>query len=193
MSGRGIQFGLAAAARCAVLGLSLGVTTALRWARFFPNNDPILAVMMPCAKRGRVAAAAFPIAAMALFDVLSQRVGVWTAVTAGTYGILGLAFAHVYRVLANRGRNVGMGTFLISGIAGVLVFDFVTGPVMSSLLFRMSFAEAFIGQIPFTLKHLASVSTYAVVVSPALDRAFHEIERGREWIVHRLAAARAAS
>ena len=75
----------------------------------------------------------------------------------------------------------------------MLVFDFITGPVMSSLLFRMSFGEAFIGQIPFTLRHLASVSAYAVVVSPALDWAFREIERGREWIVNRLAAARAAS
>jgi len=193
MSGRGIRFGLAAAARCAILALSLGVTTALRWARIFPSNDPILAVMLPCAKRGRVAAVAFPVAAMVLFDVLSQRIGVWTAVTAGTYGILGLTFAHVYRALANRGRNVGTGMFLVSGIAGVLVFDFVTGPVMSSLLFRMSFGQAFTGQIPFTLWHLASVSAYAVVVSPALDWALREIERGRDWIVHRLAAARAAS
>lgn len=193
MSGRGTRFGLAAATKAALLVVSLGVTTALRFVRLFPNNDPIMAVMLPCSKRGRVAAVAFPVAAMVLFDVLSRRVGVWTAVTAGTYGILGLAFAHVYRSLARRGRNVGTGTFLVSGIAGVLVFDFVTGPVMSSLLFRMSFGQAFIGQIPFTLWHLASVSAYAVVVSPALDWALREIERGRDWMVNRLAAARAAS
>ena len=79
-----IRVGLAAAARLVVLGIALAVSTALRWARLFPNNDPIMAVLLPCAKRGRAAAFAFPVIAMVLFDVLSRRLGVWTVATAAT-------------------------------------------------------------------------------------------------------------
>jgi hypothetical protein len=189
MTARGLRIGLASATKLVLLAVSLGVTTALRFVRLFPNNDPIMAVTLPCAKRGRLSAVAFPVVAMVLFDVMSQRVGVWTAVTAGTYGLLGLAFSYAYRALANRGRVVGPATFLVSGVAGVLVFDFVTGPIMSSALFHMSFAEAFVGQIPFTLKHLASVAAYSLVVSPALDWALRQIETGEKAIERKLVTA----
>jgi uncharacterized membrane protein len=175
-------------ARLAVFGLGLGISTALRWARFFPNNDPIMAVTLPYAKRGRVAAAAFPALAMVLFDLLSRRVGIWTLVTAGTYGLIGLGFSYLYSKRAARGQAVGRGTFFLSGIVGVLLFDFVTGPVMSSALFHMSFAQAFVGQVPFTLKHLVSVSLYAAVVSPLLDWALGRVERAEGAIRSRFAA-----
>jgi biotin transporter BioY len=126
---------------------------------------------------------------MVLFDILSRRLGIWTAVTAGTYGLLGLAFSFVYSTLAKRGRRVGPATFLVSGIVGVLVFDFVTGPILSSVMFRMSFAQAFVGQIPFTLKHLASVSAYTLVVSPVLDWILGHVERAESALEHRLACA----
>jgi hypothetical protein len=183
---RGAQFGITSIARLAVFGLGLGISTALRLARFFPNNDPIMAVTLPYAKRGRVAAFVFPVLAMVLFDLLSRRVGIWTLVTAGTYGLLGLGFSSLYSSRAARGRVVGRGTFFLSGIAGVLIFDFVTGPVMSSALFQMTFAQAFVGQVPFTLKHLVSVSLYTIVVSPLLDWALGRVECGegaiRSWI-----------
>jgi hypothetical protein len=193
MTARGLRIGLASLTRLAVLGIGLGVTTALRWIRIFPNNDPVMAVMLPCAKRGRAAAVAFPVVAMVLFDVLSRKVGMWTAVTAGTYGLLGLAFSFAYAALAKRGREVGTATFVISGVVGVLVFDFVTGPILSSSMFHMSFAEAFVGQIPFTLKHLASVSAYTLVVSPALDWVLRQIERGERAIERKLVAVSRSS
>jgi hypothetical protein len=189
MTARGFRIGLASATRLVILGISLGVSTALRWMRLFPNNDPIMAVMLPCAKRGRAAALAFPVVAMVLFDILSRRVGIWTVVTAGTYGLLGLAFSYAYRALASRGRAIGTATFLVSGVVGVLVFDFITGPILSSAMFRMSFVEAFVGQIPFTLKHLASVSAYTIVVSPVLDWTLRQVERGEAAIERRLAPA----
>ena len=187
MNRKGTQLGIASMARCVLFGIGLGASTALRLARFFPNNDPIMAVTLPYAKRGRVAALAFPVVAMVLFDLLSGKVGVWTLVTAGTYGTLGLGFSFLYKALAERGRVVGPMTFLLSGIAGVLVFDFVTGPILSSALFPMSFAQAFVGQIPFTLKHLVSVSIYAVVISPLVDWALGGIERLECAIQERLA------
>jgi hypothetical protein len=189
MTARGLRIGLASATRLVILGIGLAVTTALRWARIFPNNDPIMAVMLPCAKRGRAAAFAFPVVAMVLFDILSRRVGIWTVVTAGTYGLLGLGFSFAYSALGKRGRRIGPATFLVSGVVGVLVFDFITGPILSSAMFRMSFAQAFVGQIPFTLKHLASVSAYTVVVSPVLDWLLRQVERGEAAIERRLAPA----
>ena len=187
MNGKGARLGIASMARCVLFAVGLGVSTALRLARFFPNNDPIMAVTLPFAKRGRVAALAFPVMAMVLFDILSGKVGVWTVVTAGTYGALGLIFSVVYKALAKRGRAIGPTTFLFSGIAGVLVFDFVTGPILSSALFDMSFAQAFVGQIPFTLRHLASVSIYTVAISPLVDWALGRIERVERAIQRRLA------
>lgn len=191
MTTRGLRIGLASVTRLVILGVSLGVSTALRWVRLFPNNDPIMAVMLPCAKRGRAAAFAFPMVAMVLFDILSRKVGIWTAVTAGTYGLLGLGFSFVYSALGNRGRRIGPATFVVSGVVGVLVFDFITGPILSSAMFRMSFAQAFVGQIPFTLKHLASVSAYTLVVSPSLDWVLRQVERAEAAIEHRLASATA--
>jgi hypothetical protein len=187
MTADGVRRALASATRLVVLGVSLGVSTALRWAGIFPNNDPIMAVTLPCAKRGRAAAFAFPVVAMVLFDILSRRVGIWTAVTAGTYGLLGLGFSFAYSALAKRGRRIGPATFLVSGVVGVFVFDFITGPILSSVMFRMSFAQAFVGQIPFTVKHLASVSAYTLVVSPALDWTLREVERGGAAVERRLA------
>jgi hypothetical protein len=189
MTARGLHVGLVSATKLVILGVSLGLATALRFARFFPNNDPIMAVTLPCAKRGRLAAVAFPVAAMVLFDALSRQVGMWTLVTAATYGLLGLGFSYVYSALAKRGHTIGAATFLISGVAGVLVFDFITGPIMSSALFRMSFAETFIGQIPFTIRHLASVAAYALVVSPILDRTLRQIEKSAAAIDRKIAAA----
>jgi hypothetical protein len=189
MTADGVRRALASATRLVILAISLGVSTALRWVRLFPNNDPIMAVMLPCAKRGRAAAFAFPVVAMVLFDILSRRLGIWTAVTAGTYGLLALAFSFVYSALAKRGRRVGPATFLASGIVGVLAFDFVTGPILSSVMFRMPFAQAFVGQIPFTFKHLASVSAYTLVVSPVLDWLLGHVERAEGALEHRLACA----
>jgi len=186
MTADGVRRALASATRLVILGISLGVSTALRWVRLFPNNDPIMAVMLPCAKRGRAAAFAFPVVAMVLFDILSRKVGIWTAVTAGTYGLLGLGFSFAYSALGKRGRRIGPATFLVSGIVGVLVFDFITGPILSSAMFRMSFAQAFVGQVPFTLKHLASVSAYTIVVSPVLDWTLRQVERGEKAIERKL-------
>ena len=193
MSEEGSRIGVASGARIVIFAVGLGVSTALRWVRFFPNNDPIMAVTLPYARRGRVSAVLFPVAAMALFDLLSGRIGIWTLVTAGTYGLIGFGFSFLYAGLAARGRRVGRGTYLLSGAAGVLVFDFVTGPVLSSALFHLSFAQAAVGQVPFTLRHLLSVSLYAVLVSPVVDWTLDRVERGERALQKRLARASRAT
>lgn len=109
----------------------------------------------------------FPVIAMASFDFITLRVGPWTAVTAATYGLVGLLF-HAY---FKRKKEVGLKTYAQSSVIGVLVFDSITGPLMSSHLFKMPFSVAFLGQIPFTLLHLASAVSITVLLAPVLDPA----------------------
>jgi hypothetical protein len=144
--------GLASSMGLVVFGVGLVVASLLRLAHFFPNNDPIMAVVLPYARRRRQwMAIGFPVVAMVFFDLLSAKIGVWTVVTAATYGLLGWLFSMFYaRDKARRGLRALL-TYVGLGAAGVLIFDFVTGPIMSSLLFGMTFQQALVGQIPFTL------------------------------------------
>ena len=103
---------------------------------------------------------------MASFDFITMRVGTWTIVTAGTYASLALLFGLAY----NRMKTVKLRHYLGSGISGVLIFDFVTGPIMSSYLFKIPFSVAFIGQIPFTILHLLTVSGFILILTPILDK-----------------------
>lgn len=96
MTNRKGVLGWSSVASAILFALSLGLATTLRLARLFPNNDPIMAAMLPYARRGRVGAVIFPLAAMVLFDLVSCQVGPWTVVTAGTYELLGFGFSYLW-------------------------------------------------------------------------------------------------
>jgi hypothetical protein len=51
----------------------------------------------------------------------------------------------------------------------VLLFDFITGPIMSSYMFRLPFEVALAGQIPFTAMHLASAVALTSIIAPVVD------------------------
>jgi hypothetical protein len=53
-------------------------------------------------------------------------------------------------------------------IIGTLVYDALTGLTIGPLMFKMPFMVALVGQIPFTLWHLAGNMVMALVFSPAL-------------------------
>jgi len=147
--------------------LSILFCNAFRFLRFIPNNDPIMGCMLPYAKQDKWwAAALFAFITMASFDALTGMVGIWTVVTASTYGALGILFHFIYKKV----KKINLKTYLGSGVLGVLIFDFITGPIMSSWLFQMPFEAAFIGQIPFTLLHLATVSGFIIILTPLLDK-----------------------
>ena len=137
-----------------------------RLLRSIPNNDPIMGLMLPYARQEKWwTAALFAFITMISFDMLTGMIGVWTIVTAVTYAGLGIAFNRFYR-----GRTITMKTYLLSGVAGVLIFDFITGPIASSFMFNMPFWVAFAGQIPFTALHLGSVSFFVFFLVPLLDK-----------------------
>jgi hypothetical protein len=134
-----------------------------------PNVEPIMTTTMPFARKwGWYAGALFGALSIMIYDSINPakgfaRVGVWTVVTALMYGLIGAA-AGFY--LLNKPGKIRY--YVGFAFLATLLYDFVTGPIMSSLFFKMPFMVALIGQIPFTLLHLAGNLAGAAVVSPLL-------------------------
>ncbi|MFA6319607.1 MAG: hypothetical protein WCX66_01640 [archaeon] len=147
--------------------IGLLLANGIRFLRVIPNNDPIMAIMLPYAKSDKkYKAVLFPFITMVSFDLITGMLGLWTLVTALTYALIGFLFTQYFF----KERKISIFKYLKGGIIGVLIFDFITGPIMSSFMFGMSFIEAFIGQIPFTLMHLVTVGTFIIVITPFYDK-----------------------
>ncbi|MEK7588318.1 MAG: hypothetical protein AAB438_00690 [Patescibacteria group bacterium] len=129
-----------------------------------PNIEPILATQMPFSKRyGALAGFSFAFLSIVLYDLLTGTVGTWTFVTAGTYGVLGLWAYFFFKK-----REMKKLNYVKFAVLGTLFFDAVTGLSIGPLFFGQSFIEAFLGQIPFTLMHLAGNITFAIIISPLI-------------------------
>ncbi len=128
--------------------------------------------------RGRYA---FLVAAMAysLVDVvpalfgIPSTIGLWTLTGALTWGLVGAIFT----LQKPDGSPLA---FAKLGIAGTLVFDMVTGPILSPLLWGMPFQDALIGQIPFTLKHLLGIGAISVILAPLIFPSVRKALLGRQ-------------
>ena len=143
------------------------LSNAIRFLRVIPNNDPIMAIMLPYAKSDKkYKAVLFPFLTMVSFDLITGMLGTWTLVTALTYAGIGYFFT---KFLFTE-KKISIFKYLKGGIIGVLIFDFITGPIMSSLMFGLSFIESGLGQIPFTLMHLTTVSCFIIIITPLYDK-----------------------
>ncbi len=148
--------------------LSIVFCNAYRLLRIIPNNDPIMGCMLPFSRQDKWwQGALFALLTMVSFDFITMRVGIWTAVTALTYASLGLLFHFAYKRIG----KVKLKHYLGSGVVGVLIFDFVTGVLFGPAIFGVGFLQAFIGQIPFTVMHLVTVTGFILILTPLLDRA----------------------
>ena len=131
-----------------------------------PNVEPVMATLMPFSKRyGYVGGFMFAFLSIALFDIAVSQVGMWTLITGVAYGLLGVG-AYVFF----RNRAASAGNFLAYGIVGTILYDVVTGLSVGPLFFDQPFMEALVGQVPFTIAHLAGTVFLSLVVSPALYR-----------------------
>lgn len=130
-----------------------------------PNVEPVLGTLMPFSKYyGWLGAFVFGFTSIALFDAITLKVGSWTLVTASTYGAIGiLSYLYFKRWQAS------VGNYFIFAIIGTLIYDAITGVIMGPLMFGQPIAEAFIGQIPFTMLHLAGNLGFALTLSPLVD------------------------
>jgi hypothetical protein len=129
-----------------------------------PNIEPILATQMPFAKAyGGVAGFSFAFLSMVLYDLITIRVGIWTLITATTYGLLGL-WASVYF----KNKNNSSWNYAKFAVMGTVVFDIVTGLSIGPLFFHQQFLAAVMGQIPFTAMHLIGNVSFAILLSPLI-------------------------
>ena len=138
-----------------------------------PNVEPILATQMPFAKRyGWQGGFLFGFCSIFFFDLATSGIGSWTWITAVAYGLLGpLSFL----LLKNKqNRPLAYATV---GVIGTLAYDAVTGLSIGPLFYSQPFMEALVGQIPFTLMHVAGTLVLSVVVSPLLYRWVLENDR----------------
>ncbi|MEM4261784.1 MAG: hypothetical protein QXU92_02100 [Candidatus Diapherotrites archaeon] len=137
-----------------------------RLLRVFPNSDPLVGFLVPASKNEPLwKPVLFAFFSMLLFDFFTFGVGVWSFVT---------SFAYVLVVLFWRWRlsfvESSLGSFLSNGVLGILLFDFITGPLMSSFIFKQDFFLTLVLQVPFTIMHLVSGCFSIILISPFLDK-----------------------
>lgn len=131
-----------------------------------PNVEPMLATVMPFSKRfGPLGSFLFGFLGIALFDAVTSGWGIWTIVTALAYGFLGVA-AHFFF----KRRSASVKNFVGFGVVGTILYDAATGLTIGPLFNGQPFMVALMGQIPFTLLHLAGTVLFAVALSPILYR-----------------------
>ncbi|VVB98689.1 Uncharacterised protein [uncultured archaeon] len=138
-----------------------------RFLRVFPNSDPIMGFVVPCAKNEKVwKAPLFAFSSMFIFDFFTSGIGIWTIVTATAYAFVAMLLGSWLR-----GKASSIKGFLSAGALGVLVFDFITGPIMSTFLFKQEFIATLAMQVPFTAMHIISASFFVLLISPLYDPA----------------------
>ncbi len=135
-----------------------------------PNVEPIMATTMPFAKKwGYLAGFFFAALSIILYDLLHPssgfvRIGLWTWITAILYGLIGIASAWYFQ----RQKETKQIHYVGFAVVMTLIYDALTGLILSPYLFGMTFAQAFFGQIPFTLNHLLGNIVFAYCISPFL-------------------------
>ncbi|MBP9749822.1 MAG: ECF transporter S component, partial [Candidatus Pacebacteria bacterium] len=88
-----------------------------------PNVEPVMATMMPFAKRfGMWGGFLFGSLSIVLFDAVTSGWGVWTLITALAYGALGAGAHYFFKHRESTARN-----YVVFAIFGTLFYDAVTG------------------------------------------------------------------
>jgi hypothetical protein len=144
--------------------IGLAAVIGLRLIPHPPNVEPIMSTMMPFAKRwGWAAGFLFSLVAILSFDLITGTLGLWSIVTISTYSLLGAAAGLYFKNKKNKVRY-----YVGFSVIGTLVYDAITGIGTGMLFFNQTFMATFLGQIPFTLYHLAGNIALAFIVSPFL-------------------------
>ena len=126
------------------------------------NVSPLMATQLAGSKAyGPWVGGLYGALSIALLDILVGKAGLWTVITAITYGVMGVWGAYFFK-----NRSASAWNFVLASIAGTLFFDLITGVLMGPLLYGQSWVVAIVGQIPFTLHHLAGNVFFASVLAP---------------------------
>ncbi|MFH0972220.1 MAG: hypothetical protein V1835_06695 [Candidatus Micrarchaeota archaeon] len=130
-----------------------------------PNFEPIMGAMLPFAKKyGRLAGFIFASLALASFDLISGRLGMWTLYCALTYGLIGIAAGKYFGAEKRRRMKYYLGF----GAIGTVFYDAAT-----ALVFGWQFGQplemTILGQIPFTIYHLMGSTAFILVLTPLVN------------------------
>lgn len=143
---------------------ALALCFLVRLIPHMPNVEPIMSAQVPAARRfGPLAGFGFGFASILIYDSITSGIGVWTWATAFAYGLVGLIAARFFR-----GRSVSRLTYVGFAFWSTIAYDALTGLTVGPLVWHQSFAGALVGQVPFTIMHLAGNMIMAAVVSPVL-------------------------
>lgn len=143
------------------------------------NVSPLMATELAGAKAyGPAVGFFYGAGSIALVDLIMGKIGSWTLITAITYGAVG-----VWGAFFLKRKQASAKNFVIASIVGTLFFDLVTGVLMGPLLYDQAWSAAIIGQIPFTLRHLAGNVLFAIVLAPWFYRVVME---NPQWELSRI-------
>jgi len=132
-----------------------------------PNVEPIMAIIMPMGKiYGKLMAFTFGFLSIALYDAVTSGFGIWTLITAFAYGFVGLGAQYYFK------NRSGWKSYASYAILATILYDAVTGLTIGPLFFHQSFIVSLAGQIPFTILHLLGNVSFAIVLTPSIERWF---------------------
>jgi len=130
-----------------------------------PNLEPIMAVIMPLGKvYGDIMSFIFGVLSIIIYDSVTSGIGVWTLITAVAYGLVGYGAFWYFK------NRSGWKNYALYAIIATIIYDAVTGLTLGPLFFEQSFMLALVGQIPFTAIHLLGNVSFAIVLSPLIER-----------------------
>jgi len=130
-----------------------------------PNLEPIMAFQMPLSKKyGGLMTFLFGALSITIYDYLTSGWGIWTLVTAIAYGLVGLGACLYFK------NRSGWKSYASYAVIATIVYDALTGLTIGPIFFHQSFMISLIGQIPFTALHLLGNVSFAIVLSPVIER-----------------------
>ncbi len=130
-----------------------------------PNIEPIMTVIMPFGKAyNGIFAFFFGSLSIILFDLVTSGLGPWTFITALAYGLVGYGASFYFK------NRSGWKNYALYAIIATILYDGITGLTLGPMFFHIPFMVALVGQIPFTIYHLLGNVTFAIVLSPAIER-----------------------
>jgi hypothetical protein len=130
-----------------------------------PNLEPLMAIVMPFGKvYGGVMSFIFGALSIIIFDSITSGIGVWTLITALAYGVVGYGAQSYFK------NRSGWKSYASYAVMATIFYDAITGLTIGPLFFHQSFIVSLIGQVPFTALHLLGNVSFAIILSPVIER-----------------------
>jgi uncharacterized membrane protein len=94
----------------------------------------------------------------------TSGLGIWTLITALSYGLIGFLSFYFFK------NRSGWKNYALYAVFATILYDVITGLTIGPLFFNQSFMMSLAGQIPFTILHLLSNLSFAIVLSPVIEK-----------------------